>query len=117
MIHRKLNSLILAAACTFAIVSCKDDDSSSGTVLPSLDGNLNFHVPEYVQQNAKVRMTPGGAIHPDGEELGYCWKVITPMPALDTTRYETGLDYYGNPSDGSFEIGRASCRERVSLCV
>ena len=47
-------------------------------------------------------MTPSGTIHPDGEELGYYWKVTPTMTQYDTTRFENGLDKYGKPSNGSF---------------
>lgn len=100
MNHRKLYSLFLIAAGAITLLSCNKDEDS-GTVLPSLSGNLDFTVPEYVLQDTKVRMTPRGAVHPDGKELGYYWKLLTPMPEPDTTRYENGLDIYGNPSDGS----------------
>ena len=91
------------AAGALAFISC-DKDEDEGTILPALHGNLNFTVPEYVLQDATVKMTPRGAVHPDEKELGYYWKVLTPMPDPDTTRYENGLDRYGNPSDGTKEF-------------
>lgn len=100
--YRKLNSLIIIAACALVLGSCKKDDDSS-TVLPSLSGTLKFDVPEYIPQNAFIRMTPSGVTHPDGNNIGYYWKVTTPMPKADTTRYENGLDKNGNPSDGTFK--------------
>lgn len=101
MSHRKLNSFILTAACILALASCKKDEDS-GVSLPSLNGTLRFELPKYILQNATVKMTPSGVTHPEGEELGYYWKVQTSKPAPDTTRYENGLDKKGNPSDGSF---------------
>ena len=99
MSHRKLNCLILITACTLGLAACKKDKDD--TIPPSLDGSLNFQVPEYVAQKAVVKMTPSGLSHPDGKGIGYCWTVRTTMPDADTTRYENGLDKYGNPSDGS----------------
>ena len=100
MSFRKLNYLCLILASALAVISCKDDDET--TVTPSLDGSLSFLVPEYVLPEAVVTMVPSGVAHPDGEELGYCWKVSPTMTKADTTRYENGLDKNGKPSDGSF---------------
>ena len=97
---RKLNSIFLTGALILCAVSCKDDDES--TTYPSLSGYLNFDVPTFVKPNTKITMTPRGLNHPDGEELGYYWKVTPTMTKSDTTRFENGLDRYGNPSDGSF---------------
>lgn len=97
---RKLNSILLAGMMALCAVSCKDDDD--GTTTPSLDGYLSFSVPAFVKPEATVTMTPHGVEHPDGEGVGYYWRVTPTMEATDTTRYEDGLDKYGNPSDGSF---------------
>lgn len=99
MNHRKL---LIIATCIFCLASCKKDETT--TVLPSLEGVLDFTVPEYVNPNARVLMTPRGVIHPEGKEVGYYWKVITTRPDPDTTRYENGLDKNGNPSDGTFDF-------------
>ena len=100
MSHRKLNSIILAIAASLCLISCKDDDET--TVSPSLDGALSFSVPAYALPGAKVTMTPSGVEHPEGEGLGYYWKVTPVQTKNDTTRYENGLDKNGNPSDGSY---------------
>ena len=97
---KKLSMLVLAGALLLSVNSCKDDDDT--TTKPSLDGSLNFTVPAYVKPNTKVTMTPSGLEHPEGEELGYYWKVTPTMTTYDTTRFENGLDKYGKPSDGSF---------------
>lgn len=97
---KKLSMILLAGALAFSVNSCKEDDDT--TAAPSLDGYLEFSVPAYVKPFAKVTMTPHGAEHPKGEELGYYWKVSPSMSKNDTTRYENGLDFDGNPSDGSF---------------
>ena len=100
MSHRKLNILIFAIAASVCIISCKKDDETK--VTPSLSGALSFSVPEYVLPNTTLTLTPSGVTHPDGKELGYYWKVTPTMAKADTTRYETGLDKNGKPSDGSF---------------
>lgn len=97
---KKLSMILLAGALAFSVNSCKDDDDT--TAAPSLNGHLEFSVPTYVTPLTKVTLTPRGAEHPDGEELGYYWKVSPSMSKSDTTRYENGLDFNGNPSDGSF---------------
>ena len=97
---KKLNSLILTGAIILCAVACKDDDDT--TVSPSLDGYLRFSVPEFIKPNTKLTFTPKGVTHPDDGELGYYWKVSPTMTKYDTTRFENGLDKYGNPSDGSF---------------
>lgn len=100
MSHCKLSSIIIAIAASICLISCKKDDET--TVSPSLDGALSFNVPAYVLPNTKVTMTPSGVEHPDGEEIGYYWKVTPSMTKSDTTRFQSGLDKNGNPSDGSF---------------
>lgn len=116
MSHRKLNSFILIAACALGLAACKEDEDS--TVLPSLDGTLNFQVPEYVAQKAVVKMTPNGVSHPDGEGIGYCWEVETTMPDADTTRFENGLDRNGNPSDGSITFTFSDTTKTYSIsCI
>ncbi|MBR5104364.1 MAG: fibrobacter succinogenes major paralogous domain-containing protein [Bacteroidales bacterium] len=100
MSHRKLNILIFAIAFSICIISCKKDEEA--TVTPSLSGTLSFSIPEYVSQNTTWTITPSGVIHPDGEGIGYYWKVTPTKPAADTTRFENGLDQNGKPSDGSF---------------
>ena len=102
MSHRKLNSIIIAIAASLCLISCKDDDET--TVSPSLDGTLSFKVPAYVHPFASITMTPSGVEHPDGENIGYYWKVTPTMTHTDTTRFLDGLDMNGNPSDGSFSF-------------
>ena len=100
MSHIKLSSIILAIAASICLISCKDDDET--TVSPSLDGSLAFSVPTYANPRTTIKMTPSGVEHPDGEGIGYYWKVTPTMTKSDTTRYQNGLDKNGNPSDGSF---------------
>lgn len=92
--------LLVSAAAVLAAVSCKKDDDT--TVYPSLNGSLSFYVPEFVEPGQVIKMTPKGASHPEGEELGYYWKVTPGMEQYDTTRYENGLTIDGRESDGSF---------------
>jgi uncharacterized protein (TIGR02145 family) len=82
------------------VASCKKDDES--TTLPALDGHMSFSVPAFVKPETRIIMTPHGVEHPDGEGIGYYWKVTPTMTKNDTTRYENGLDKFGQPSDGSF---------------
>jgi uncharacterized protein (TIGR02145 family) len=96
----KLKMILLAGVLLLSVNSCKKEDETSTS--PSLDGHIDFSVPTYVAPFSKVSMTPRGAIHPDGKEVGYYWKVTPTMTKNDTTRYETGLDFNGNPSDGTF---------------
>lgn len=96
----KLNSLLLIGMMALCAVSCKEDEETPTT--PSLDGFLEFSVPEFIRPETQLTMVPHGVTHPDGGELGYYWKVTPTMTKNDTTRYENGLDKLGKPSDGSF---------------
>ena len=78
---RKLNSFVLIAILALAAVSCKKNNAS--TVYPSLSG-LSFECPFFVAPNQVVTMTPKGVVHPDGEEVGYYWKVSPSMSVSDT---------------------------------
>ena len=78
---RKLNSFVLIAVLALASVSCKKDDDS--TVYPSLSG-LTFVCPSFVAPEQVVTMTPKGVVHPEGEEVGYYWKVSPSMAKADT---------------------------------
>jgi uncharacterized protein (TIGR02145 family) len=100
MSFRKLSSLILAAAMALFAISCDKDDDT--TTSPSLDGKLTFHTPEYINQYQRLTFTPKGITHPDGEFIGYSWKVSPGMEKSDTTRLQNGLSPDGKESDGSF---------------
>lgn len=97
---KKLNLFILAGAVALGIMACKKDEET--TVAPFMNGSLDFSVPTYVKPKTKITMTPVGVEHPDGEGIGYYWKVTPTMTKYDTTRFVNGLDKNGNPSDGSF---------------
>lgn len=97
---KKLNPLLLIGMMLFCAASCKDDDD--GTTTPALDGYMDFSVPAFVKPEARITMTPHGVTHPDGEGIGYYWKVTPTMTVNDTTCYQNGLDKLGQPSDGSF---------------
>ena len=79
---RNYLSIILAGAMTLSALSCKKDDE---TTYKYLSGNLNFEVPGYVEPGAKVTMTASGVKHPEGEKLGYTWRVSPTMPKADST--------------------------------
>lgn len=98
-----LRKLFIIAALVLAVSACEKDEETAS--IPSLNGALTFSVPEYVAPLQTVTMTPKGVKHPDGEELGYYWKVTPTMTKYDTTRFSNGLDSSkpdGKPSDGSF---------------
>ena len=78
---RKLNSLVLLLVAALTVVSCKDDESET---LPSLSG-LYFRCPTYVEPGQAVKMVPEGVTHPEGEEIGYYWRVSPTMSTNDTT--------------------------------
>ena len=88
-IHR-LTYLILAAFIIFSAASCKKD--KEGVMTPSLDGSVSFTAPEFISPGQTLSLTPKGGIHPEGDIVGYYWKVNPGMTRNDTTRYENGLD-------------------------
>ncbi len=100
MSFRKLTPLFIPAAVLMAAVSCKDDKETE--LAPYLNGNLSFSVEAFVTPNQIVEMKPSGASHPDGEGVGYSWKVIPGMAKADTVRLQNGLSPDGKESDGSF---------------
>lgn len=97
---QKVNCIFWLAIVLLAAAACKKDDDT--TVSPSLDGSLSFNVPEFVSPGYVAIMTPTGISHPDGNGIGYYWKVTPEMSKADTTRFENGLDKNGSPSDGTF---------------
>lgn len=106
---RKLHSLFWVTLALIASVSCKKDEDK---VSPSLNGTLKFNVAEFVKPGYLATMTPKGLSHPEGEGIGYSWKVAPGMSVSDTTRLQNGLSPEGKPSDGSF-----SYRFRDSLAT
>lgn len=101
MRYRSLYSLLLAAAAIICISSsCKKEDDT--VISPSLEGKLSYNICSYLTPGTKVTLTPSGVKHPDGETIGYYWRVSPTMTKSDTTRYENGLDKNGNESDGTF---------------
>ena len=96
----KLISLFIFAASFMAAVSCKDDDDT--TVLPSLGGAMSFYAPPFIEPGQTLTFTPTGVEHPEGEGLGYYWRVSPVMTKNDTVRLENGLTPDGRESDGSF---------------
>lgn len=80
---KKLNSLLLIAAALIAAVSCDKDEETE--TLPYLTGILYFDCPSFVVPGQTVTMKTSGVEHPDGEEVGYFWKVSPSMSKSDTT--------------------------------
>lgn len=78
---KNINSLLVVAALALALVSCKEEDT---TTTPYLLG-LSFDCPSYVAPGQVVRMEPKGITHPEGEEVGYYWRVTPTMTHNDTT--------------------------------
>ena len=99
MNFRKL--ILITAAFVSVAVSCKKDEDTEAK--PYIQGSMEVTgLPEFVAPHQKCTMKVKGAIHPEGKEIGYCWKVSPVMSKYDTTRYENGLNKKGEPSDGSF---------------
>lgn len=80
---RKLNSLLLVAVALVASVSCKKDSETES--LPSLNGSVYFECPAFLAPGTTVTMKASGIEHPDGDPLGYAWKVTPTMTKSDTT--------------------------------
>ncbi|MCF0175411.1 MAG: fibrobacter succinogenes major paralogous domain-containing protein [Bacteroidales bacterium] len=90
---------IIALVCGFAAAAstgCKDKDDD--TEYFYLNGELRFEYQPYVEQNARVVFVPKGVTHPDGEDIGYVWKVSSLMSSYDTTKF------VGEKGDGSFQF-------------
>ena len=80
--------LIITSFVCLASFACKKEEE--GTVMPSLDGYLTIKgLPEFVAPNSSIELSPDGAIHPDGKELGYYWKLSPTKPAACTTKVYT----------------------------
>lgn len=92
--------MLIIAAVALAAVSCKDNDDEVDIIY--VDGTLRFELPEFIRPGQEVTIKPTGLTHPDGGEIGYCWKVSPTMKQNDTTRFLNGLDSQGKPADGSF---------------
>ncbi len=93
-----LRKLILLAAAVVAVISCKKEEEEA---LPSLEGMVVFHAPDFIEPKQTLTMTPKGVEHPEDKTVGYYWKV-SPGDVVDTVRTESGLSPDGKPSDGTF---------------
>ena len=93
--------MIIIAASALAALSCKKEEEEA-EVLPSLEGNLSFHAPQFIEPGQTLTMTPKGLVHPEDKGIGFYWKVTPAMTSSDTTRLENGLSPEGEESDGSF---------------
>lgn len=83
--------LLMLAAVSISIVSCKKDDDESVT-LKGFSGTLGFDLPAYVNPGETYTLVPGGAYREDEGDFGYYWTLSTASTKRDTTRYE------GDPS-------------------
>lgn len=97
---KRIYPIILAAAISVALSSCKKDEETE--MAPSLNGTLSFELPEFVAPEEVITIKPKGLTHPDGKIIGYSWKVSPGMTKADTTRMESGLSPDGKESDGRF---------------
>lgn len=100
MNRTRISFIIFAALAIFA---CKKQEEDT---LPSLTGSLKINgVEAFISADGDSRtitVKPSGAVHPEGKNIGYYWKVSPLMTSYDTTRYENGLNKNGQKSDGSF---------------
>lgn len=72
------------AVLVSAIISCKKDEATS--ITPTLDGTIKIMgLPEFIKPGESVTLTPRGVKHPDGGDIGYCWKVSPSQTSYDTT--------------------------------
>ena len=76
--------LILIAAAVASMVSCKKDDDTE--VMPSLQGDMEIiGLTEFIRPNQTCTLKVKGAVHPEGKEMTYSWKVSPSMTKYDTT--------------------------------
>lgn len=94
----KFTAAALILCATAAVLSCKKDEEEEYNYV---EGNITFYVPAFIGVNETIHATPKGAIHPDGGETGYYWKVSDIMATSDTTRLENG----GGDGSFTFEMG------------
>ncbi len=92
---RKLFAIIAVPVLAACFTSCKDKDETTEYLL--LDGTLDFEIASYIEQKATLKLTPSGVSHPEGEDLGYAWKVSTPMAKPDTVSTADGSFTYTFP--------------------
>ena len=82
------NKMMMAAALALCLAACEDEEDT--TVSPSLDGTLDFAVPQYIAQDTVLTFTPQGLSHPDGKDILYTWKVSPVMSESDTSEVADG---------------------------
>ena len=100
---KKFRIAVILTLGLLASLACKKEEET--TSYPSLEGNISIvGLEEFVEasDDRVILLKPSGAVHPEGKEMGYCWKVTPGMDKFDTTRFENGLNREGTPSDGSF---------------
>jgi uncharacterized protein (TIGR02145 family) len=76
--------ILILSAFAVITVSCKDDDDTA--TKPSLSGDLRISgLPEFVEPGQTCTLTPTGIKHPDGDPVGYYWKISPTETKYDTT--------------------------------
>ncbi len=77
--------LIYISALILAAIACKKEEETP--TIPSLNGTLLIEgLPEFISPGESVTLTPKGAVHPEGKEINYTWKVSPSMPTYDSLR-------------------------------
>jgi len=76
--------IVFAIACII-ITSCNKDSSDESK--PYLEGTVKFNVPEFVSPGDIIKTRPSGAKHPEGGQIGYCFKFNKIMDQYDATQY------------------------------
>lgn len=75
--------LFYIVALILAVISCKKEDEYQTS--PSLNGSIRIiGLPEFISPGESVTLTATGVSHPEGEELGYYWKVSPSQTSYDT---------------------------------
>lgn len=83
-----IKKITWASALIFAIIastSCKEKDEETTKLY--LDGTLTISVDRYILPNTTVTIDPTGVTHPEGNEIGYCFKVTPGMDVADTVKF------------------------------
>lgn len=76
--------IFIAAMISAAAISCKKDDDAAS--MPSLQGTMQIQgLPEFISPRQVCTLKVKGAVHPEGKEMGYYWKVSPSMKQYDTT--------------------------------
>lgn len=99
--------LIYISAMILAVMACKKEEET--TVSPSLNGTLQIMgLPEFISPKDTVTLTCKGAEHPEGNEIGYAWKVTPTM-----TKYDS-LDVFGHRFSDTLQTYTVYCSAYAS---